>query len=156
MKRCIVSSGCQDEFNGVAVKVTPTVWLPSMATMAAVLSGSNQSLLRLIRDKGPKSLTVGFAAKQDVAVLFIRTYWQRAGNENKAAIALGKPILELKLARVVVNARYWPIFNLDLKKPNTKAGLEHPDQKRLIASMRSQKVEVMRPLGGIQALMAEV
>ena len=38
-------------------KDTPTVWFPSMATMAAVLSEDNQALLRLICDQRPKSLT---------------------------------------------------------------------------------------------------
>jgi type I restriction enzyme M protein len=61
-----------------------------------------------------------------------------------------------KSARVGGDARCWPIFNLDLKNPNTKAGLEHPDPKDLITSMCSQKVEVMRPLVGIEALTAEV
>ena len=51
---------------------------------------------------------------------------------------------------------YWPIFNLDLKNPNAKAGLEHADPKDLIASMRSHEAEVIRLLGEIEALVAEV
>ena len=35
----------------------PTVWFPSMATMAAVLSEDNQAMLRIICDQRPKSLT---------------------------------------------------------------------------------------------------
>ncbi len=38
-------------------KDAPTVWFPSMATMAAVLSEDNRALLRLIRDAKPKTLT---------------------------------------------------------------------------------------------------
>lgn len=33
------------------------IWFPSMATMAAVLSEDNRALLRVIRDRQPKSLT---------------------------------------------------------------------------------------------------
>lgn len=47
-------------------------------------------------------------------------------------------------------------YNLDLKSPNAKAGLEHADPKDLIASMRSHEAEVMRLLGEIEALVAEV
>ena len=54
------------------------------------------------------------------------------------------------------DALYWPIFNLDLKNPNAKVGLEHADPKDLIAAMRSHEAEVMRLLGEIEALVAEV
>ncbi|MDR2209715.1 MAG: hypothetical protein LBE22_12340 [Azoarcus sp.] len=47
-------------------------------------------------------------------------------------------------------------YNLDLKNPNAKTGLEHADPKELIASMRSHEGEVMRLLGEIEALVAEV
>jgi len=47
-------------------------------------------------------------------------------------------------------------YNLDLKNPNAKTGLEHADPKELIASMRSHENEVMRLLGEIEALVAEV
>ena len=50
------------------------------------------------------------------------------------------------------DALYWPIYNLDLKNPNAKAGLEHADPKDLIAVMRSHEAEVMRLLGEIEAL----
>ena len=56
MKRCVV--GIRRQGNpGRRSKDAPTVWFPSMATMAAVLSEDNQALLRLIRDQRPKSLT---------------------------------------------------------------------------------------------------
>ena len=45
---------------------------------------------------------------------------------------------------------------LDLKNPHAKASLEHADPKDLIASMRSHETEVMRLLGEIEALVAEV
>ncbi len=54
------------------------------------------------------------------------------------------------------DAVYWPIYNLDLKNPHAKAGLEHADPKELIASMRSHELEVMRLLGEIEALVSEV
>lgn len=47
-------------------------------------------------------------------------------------------------------------YNLDLKNPNAKAGLEHADPKDLIASMRSHEAEVIRLLGEIEGLVKEV
>jgi type I restriction enzyme M protein len=47
-------------------------------------------------------------------------------------------------------------YNLDLKNPNARAGLEHADPKELIASMRGHEEEVMRLLGEIEALVNEV
>ena len=61
-----------------------------------------------------------------------------------------------KSAQADGDALYWPIYNLDLKNPNAKAGLEHAEPKDLIASMRSHEAEVMRLLGEIEALVAEV
>ncbi|MEF8699708.1 MAG: N-6 DNA methylase [Candidatus Accumulibacter sp. UW20] len=54
------------------------------------------------------------------------------------------------------DALYWPIYNLDLKNPHARAGLEHADPKDLIASMRSHEAEVMRLLGEIEALVNDV
>lgn len=58
MKRCIVGirSPGQQEPVGEG-KDEPTVWFTSMASLAAVLSDDNRALLRIIRDKQPKSLT---------------------------------------------------------------------------------------------------
>jgi predicted transcriptional regulator len=58
MKRCVVGIRRPGE-SEVATKGrdVPTVWLPSMATMAAVLSEDNPALLRIIRDAKPKTLT---------------------------------------------------------------------------------------------------
>jgi len=61
-----------------------------------------------------------------------------------------------KSAQSEGDALYWPIYNLDLKNPHAKAGLEHADPKDLISSMRSHEAEVMRLLGEIEALVAEV
>lgn len=231
MKRCVVGIRRPGYPEPPSGKNTPTVWFPSMATMAAVLSEDNQVLLHLIRDKRPKSLTalaeltgrqvpnlscslplqfeefaqatawwnnreegpqawkVDFAAKRAAAVEAATPHWQRAEAEHNAAIALGKLIRELeqaiqaaangqkaewqerlkalkseqsareqaaKSAQAEGDTLYWPIFNLDVKNPNAKAGLEHADPKDLIASMRSHEAEVMRLLGEIEALVAEV
>lgn len=64
--------------------------------------------------------------------------------------------LAAKAAQAEGDALYWPIYNLDLKNPHTKAGLEHADPKDLIASMRGHELEVMRLLGEIEALVNEV
>ena len=58
MKRCVVGirrPGASEVF--ACGKDVPTVWFPSMATMAAVLSEDNQAMLRIICDQRPKSLT---------------------------------------------------------------------------------------------------
>lgn len=57
-----------------------------------------------------------------------------------------------KVAQGEGDALYWPIYNLDIKNPNAKAGLEHADPKKLIESMRGHEAEVMRLLGEIEAL----
>lgn len=57
MKRCIVGIGRADAPAATVEKYAPTVWFPSMATMAAVLSEDNRSMLRLIHERKPKSLT---------------------------------------------------------------------------------------------------
>ncbi|TBW36214.1 SAM-dependent DNA methyltransferase [Azotobacter chroococcum] len=61
-----------------------------------------------------------------------------------------------KSAQVEGDTLYWPIYNLDLKNPHAKAGLEHADPKDLIASMRGHEAEVMRLLNEIEALVHEV
>jgi type I restriction enzyme M protein len=61
-----------------------------------------------------------------------------------------------KSAQAEGDALYWPIYNLDLKNPHAKVGLEHADPKDLIASMRGHEAEVMRLLGEIEALVSEV
>ena len=58
MKRCVVGIRRPGESEVAAKsKDAPTVWFPSMATMAAVLSEDNRALLRIIRDAKPKTLT---------------------------------------------------------------------------------------------------
>ena len=58
MKRCVVGIRRPGESDVAAKgKGVPTVWFPSMATMAAVLSEDNRALLRIIRDAKPKTLT---------------------------------------------------------------------------------------------------
>ena len=61
-----------------------------------------------------------------------------------------------KSAQAEGDALYWPIYNLDLKNPHAKAGLEHADPKDLIARMRGHETEVMRLLGEIEVLVNEV
>ena len=58
MKRCIVGIRPTDALDTtVSGKKAPTVWFPSMATLAAVLSEDNRALLRLIRQAKPKTMT---------------------------------------------------------------------------------------------------
>ena len=60
-----------------------------------------------------------------------------------------------KAAQAEGDALYWPIYNLDIKNPSAKAGLEHADPKDLIAPMRGHEAEVMRLLGEIEALVLD-
>ncbi len=46
-------------------------------------------------------------------------------------------------------------YNLDLKNPHAKAGLEHADPKDLVAAMRAREQDVMRLLAEIEALVSE-
>ena len=58
MKRCVVGIRRPGSpSHPTSERGGPSVWFPSMATMAAMLSEDNQALLRLIRDRRPKSLT---------------------------------------------------------------------------------------------------
>lgn len=61
-----------------------------------------------------------------------------------------------KSAQAEGDALYWPTYNLDLKNPHARAGLEHADPRDLIASMRSHEDEVIRLLGEIEALVSAV
>lgn len=88
-----------------------------------------------------------------------------AGNGKKAPLQERQRALKMrqqahegaaKSAQAEGDAVYWPIYNLDLKNPHAKAGLEHADPKDLIASMRSHELEVMRLLAEIEALVSEV
>lgn len=58
MKRCVVRIRPTDAPDVTASgRQEPTVWFPSMATLAAVLSEVNRALLRLIRQAKPKTMT---------------------------------------------------------------------------------------------------
>ena len=58
MKRCVVGIRRSDVPKPAATgSDVPTVWFPSMPTLAAVLSEDNRALLRLIHDQRPPSLT---------------------------------------------------------------------------------------------------
>lgn len=58
MKRCVVGIRPTDTPDAtISGKQVPTVWFPSMATLAAVLSEDNRALLRLIRLAKPKTMT---------------------------------------------------------------------------------------------------
>ena len=61
-----------------------------------------------------------------------------------------------KSAQSEGDALYWPIYNLDIKNPHAKAGLEHAHPKDLVASMRGHEIEVMRLLAEIESLVSEV
>ena len=56
MKRCIVGVR-QPDRPPKKRSETPSIWFPSLASLAAVLSDDNRRLLRLIHDRQPKSLT---------------------------------------------------------------------------------------------------
>lgn len=58
MKRCIVGIQQPDGSHPlIRGHEHPSIWFPSLASLAAVLSADNRRLLRLIYEKQPKSLT---------------------------------------------------------------------------------------------------
>ena len=57
MKRCIVGVRQLDSSAPPQGGEVPSIWFPSLASLAAVLSDDNRRLLHLIHDKQPKSLT---------------------------------------------------------------------------------------------------
>ena len=57
MKRCIVGVRQPNSSPPPQGGEVPSIWFPSLASLAAVLSDDNRHLLRLIHDKQPKSLT---------------------------------------------------------------------------------------------------
>ncbi len=58
MKRCVFGIRPIELSEATASgKQVPTVWLPSMATLAAVLPEDIRALLRLIRQAKPKTMT---------------------------------------------------------------------------------------------------
>lgn len=61
-----------------------------------------------------------------------------------------------KAAQSEGDALYWPIYNLDLKNPVAKQGLEHVDPAELVARMRGHEAEVRKLLGEIEKLVGEV
>lgn len=61
-----------------------------------------------------------------------------------------------KAAQAEGDALYWPIYNLDLKNPHVADGLEHANPEDLVAAMRAGEDDVLRLLGEIEALVAEV
>lgn len=57
MKRCIFGVRQPDSSPPPQGDEVPSIWFPSLALLAAVLSDDNRHLLRRIHDKQPKSLT---------------------------------------------------------------------------------------------------
>jgi len=87
-----------------------------------------------------------------------------ASNGDKAGLAAQQRELKTKqqaheaaakAAQTQGDALYWPIYNLDLKNPSAKQGLEHADPKDLVAAMRAKEQDVMRLLSEIEALVVE-
>ncbi|MGE8637985.1 MAG: N-6 DNA methylase [Achromobacter sp.] len=94
--------------------------------------------------------------EQDIAAV---SNGRKAELQERLRVLKGQQQAHEQAARVAQgegDALYWPIYNLDLKNPHAKAGLEHADPKDLIASMRGHEAEVMRLLSEIEALVNEV
>lgn len=91
---------------------------------------------------------IGNAANGDKAALQAQLRELKAKQQAHEAAA--------KAAQAEGDALYWPIYNLDLKNPHAAEGLEHADPKELVAAMRAGEEEVLRLLGEIEALVAEV
>lgn len=92
--------------------------------------------------------TIGYAANGDKAALQAQLRELKSRQQAHEAAA--------KAAQAEGDALYWPIYNLDLKNPHAAEGLEHADPKDLVAAMRAGEEDVLRLLGEIEALVAEV
>lgn len=92
--------------------------------------------------------TISNAANGDKAKLQAQLRELKAKQQAHEAAA--------KAAQAEGDALYWPIYNLDLKNPHAAEGLEHADPKDLVAAMRAGEEDVLRLLGEIEALVAEV
>lgn len=91
---------------------------------------------------------IGHAANGDKAALQAQLRELKSQQQTHEAAA--------KAAQAEGDALYWPIYNLDLKNPHAAEGLEHADPKDLVAAMRAGEEDVLRLLGEIEALVAEV
>lgn len=130
-------------------------------------------------EEGPQTWGVNFAAKRAAAVEAARyaaialgkpireleQSIQAATNDSNPGLQEQLRALKAeqqaheqtaKVAQAEGDNLYWPIYNLDIKNPKGKVGLEHADPKDLIAAMRSHEAEIMRLLGEIEAMVAEV
>ena len=92
--------------------------------------------------------TIGNAANGDKVALQAQLRELKAKQQAHEAAA--------KAVQAEGDALYWPIYNLDLKNPHAAGGLEHADPKDLVAAMRAGEEDVLRLLGEIEALVAEV
>lgn len=92
--------------------------------------------------------TISNAANGDKAALQAQLRELRTRQQAHEAAA--------RVAQAEGDALYWPIYNLDLKNPHAAEGLEHADPKDLVAAMRAGEEDVLRLLGEIEALVAEV
>ena len=137
----------------------PQVWKLDFAAKRAAALEAATPLWQQAEAERTAALVLGKSireAEQDIAAVV---------NDRKAELQLQLRELNArqkaheqaaKAAQAEGDALYWPIYNLDLKNPNAKAGLEHADPQDLIASMRAHETEVMRLLGEIEALVNEV
>ena len=119
--------------------VTPRWHRATDARNAAIAMG--KSLRRLEQD-------VHAAARGDNAALQAQLRVVKAEQQTHEQAA--------RSAQAECAPLYWPIYNLDLKNPHAKVGLEQADLKDLIASMHGDEAMVMRLLGEIVALVSEV
>jgi len=100
-----------------------------------------------------KAMPEGVITEADTCREFVTPHLVEAG-WGTAPHTIGEQ--KARAAQAKGDGLYWPIYNLDIKNPNAKAGLEHAEPKDLIAAMRSHEAEVMRLLGEIEALVTEV
>lgn len=125
---------------GAAVEAASPHWQKAEAERAAALA-----LGRPLREL---EQAIGTAANGEKAAVQERLRELKAQQQRHEQAA--------KAAQAEGDALYWPIYNLDIKNPNAKAGLEHADPKKLIESMRGHEADVMRLLGEIEALVLQV
>jgi len=126
----------------VAVESATPYWLQAEAERAAAM-GLSKPIRELEQDIVAATHRNGEKARLQEHLRSLKSQQQAHEQASKAAQSAG-------------DALYWPIYNLDLKNPNAKSGLEQTAPKDLIASMRQHEADVIRLLDEIEALVNEV
>jgi type I restriction enzyme M protein len=102
--------------------------------------------IRLLRDRAKQPL---FAAKEGAKLdQEIETLLAQEGEKRAEAAALRNKAAE---EQKIGDAIYWPIYNLDLKNPNSTEALEHLAPERLVEDILAKERRIIEIMHEIKA-----